>query len=94
MAADKSLKQKIQQALEGRFENARVGVFDGYLTNIHAIVVSNEFDGLAEPARQDIVWAVLEQALTPGEVVKVSLALTFTPDEAEADRAFADHVGQ
>ncbi len=92
--ADATLKKKIDDALRAHFLGATIGVFDGYLTYVHAIVVSDAFRNLAEPDRQELLWQVLEQALTPGEVVRVSLALAFTPEESEAKRAFADHAGK
>lgn len=93
MAADTALKKKVKQALVAGFPYARVNVFDGYLTNIHAIVISETFAGVAEPSRQDRVWGALEEALAPGEIVKVSLVLAFAPTEPEASRALDDRVG-
>ncbi|MCK6507762.1 hypothetical protein L6R53_31075 [Myxococcota bacterium] len=91
MPADATLKAKIENALRDRFPKGRVGVFDGYLVNVHVIVVDEAFRGHSDTQRQDLLWEVLEGSLTPGEVVKVSLALGFTEDEPESQAALSQH---
>ena len=91
MPADPALKAKIEDALRQRFPDGQVGVFDGYLVNVHVIVVDEAFRGRTDAQRQELLWEVLEDSLTPGEAVKVSLALGFTSDEPEVEAAFAQH---
>lgn len=91
MPADEALKTKIDTALRGRFPKGRVGVFDGYLVNVHVIVIDDAFNGQSDVQRQDLLWEVIEESLTPGEAVKVSLALGFTKDEPEAQAALTHH---
>jgi hypothetical protein len=73
-------------ALRAQFpgEGNYVDVSDGYDDLIHVLVVSRIFDGMTEPARQDLVWEALEQApLTRDQKRLVSLVVPLTPDQVK-----------
>ena len=52
---------------------------DGYLTGV---IVSQSFNRLTHKKRQDLLWKVLEEELTPAEEKRVGPIATLTPAEA------------
>lgn len=53
-------------------------------TKLHRVIVlAPKFKALKHTERQDLVWRIAEQALSPDEQLRISMILTLTPDEAE-----------
>ena len=80
------LQEKVIRVLKKRFHD----VIDGLETvdstdRVTGWVASSEFDTLDDPQRQDLVWKLLGQDLTPGELNKLGPIVTLTPAEAEID---------
>lgn len=47
-------------------------------------VLAPKFKVLKHSERQDLVWRIAERALSPDEMMRISMILTLTPDEVEA----------
>ena len=80
------LQEKVIRVLKKRFHD----VIDGLETvdstdRVTGWVASSEFDTRDDPQRQDLVWKLLGQDLTPGELNKLGPIVTLTPAEAEID---------
>ncbi|HRQ72191.1 MAG TPA: hypothetical protein PLU35_04095 [Phycisphaerales bacterium] len=76
------LKNKIVTALREEFPKDTVDVTDGYMGNIHVLVVSRLFDGKSEYERQGILRDCLDRAgLTNAQTSKISLMLALSPGE-------------
>jgi len=85
--ADDHLKQKIRESLKkAYFSDADdyVDVSDGPDDSIHIVVVSRKFNGHRMKEKDDLIWSVLVQNLTPDEWGKVSLSVGTTPEEIKA----------
>jgi len=53
---------------------------EGYMGRVHVKVVSEKFNGLSEPEKQDMIWVILEGEL--GDDAKyVTLAIAYGTDE-------------
>lgn len=53
-------------------------------TKLHRVMVlAAKFKALKHSERQNLVWRIAEQALSPDEQLKISMILTLTPDEAQ-----------
>lgn len=53
-------------------------------TKLHRVlVVAPQFKSMPHYERQDLVWRIAEQTLSPDEQLLVSMILTLTPDECE-----------
>ena len=51
-------------------------------TKLHRVmVVSERFKHLKFTERQDLIWRIASQALTPDEQLRISMILTVTPEE-------------
>jgi len=73
-------EQEIQQMIEQSMNCQSVEVAgDGY--HFEAKVVSNEFEGKRPVARQQMVYAVLQERIASGELHAISLK-TLTAEEA------------
>ncbi|MEP1742165.1 MAG: BolA/IbaG family iron-sulfur metabolism protein [Kangiellaceae bacterium] len=73
-------EQEIQQMIEQSMNCQSVEVAgDGY--HFEAKVVSNEFEGKRPVARQQMVYAVLQERIASGELHAISLK-TLTEEEA------------
>jgi hypothetical protein len=46
-------------------------------------MVSSGFVGVPQLRRQDDVWAVVDAALSPEQMLEITLILTFAPDEVQ-----------
>lgn len=78
--ADAVVKKRILQVLKAEFRDDTVDVSDGYMDNIHLVVVSRKFDGMRDKARQEYVWSIIDKSsLTMAEKGKVSLILAYSP---------------
>jgi acid stress-induced BolA-like protein IbaG/YrbA len=82
MSADPQLKKKIETILRARFPGETVDVSDGHGDNIHVIVVSRQFDGIGEKAKQDLLWCTIDDSdISDAEKVKISLILPYSPGD-------------
>jgi stress-induced morphogen len=85
--ADVQLKEKIFGALRDAYFNDSkdlVDVSDGPDDSIHIVIVSRKFDGRRMKEKNDLIWSVLVQKLTPEEWGKVSLSVGASPEEIKA----------
>jgi hypothetical protein len=85
--ADARVKQKIHEVLKAGYFNDDddlVDVSDGPDDNIHLVIVSRKFDGRRMKEKNDLIWTVLVQKLTPDEWGKVSLSVGTSPEEIKA----------
>ena len=74
--ADVQLKEKVFGVLRDAYSNDSkdlVDVSDGPDDSIHIVIVSRKFDGRRMKEKNDLIWSVLVQKLTPEEWGKVSL---------------------
>lgn len=76
------ITRALQSELFRRDDTTKISVSPEHGDNIHILIVSNLFNGLTFPERDNIVWPVLENALEDCEIVHISLCLLLTPDEA------------
>ena len=54
-------------------------------THLHRItVVSEKFRQLQFSERQDLLWRIIRQRLTPEQELRISMILTLTPDDLAA----------
>jgi acid stress-induced BolA-like protein IbaG/YrbA len=75
------------EALENLFPRDDLGnksefEFDEQIEKFTGHVISREFQGVAVPARQGLVWDRIREAFGD-ESQRISLVLTFTPEEWE-----------
>ena len=77
------IKKTIYDAFRRAFpDDALVDISDGYQENIHVMVVSRSFDGMAEREKQDWLWSILDSTeLTDEEKGLVSLLYPVSPAE-------------
>jgi hypothetical protein len=76
------IKDMIARALRRRFPCDTVDVSDGYRDNIHVLVVSREFDRMAEAEKQAVLWKVIDGTeLRPAEKRLISLVYPISPGE-------------
>lgn len=81
------LKQKIHDALKDAYfkdPDDLVDVSDGPDDSIHVVIVSRKFDGQRMKDKNDLIWSVLVERLTPEEWGKVSLSVGASPEEIKA----------
>ncbi len=96
MAGKKSHVTGIQQfsaqlkgILEAGIPGARADVSEPNATGkVNALLVSDEFQGVTDQARQELVWNLLRRQLGQPELMQVSFVLTSTPEEDEALQAW------
>ncbi len=82
MAADASLKQKIEELLKAEFPGETVDVSDGYKDNIHIVVVSRKFNDMREKEKLDVVWQIIDGSdLTDAQKTLISLIVPYSPRE-------------
>ena len=60
------------------------GPSDGPDDSIHVVIVSRKFDGRRMKEKNDLIWSVLVQNLSPEEWGKVSLSVGASPEEIKA----------
>lgn len=85
--ADSQLKQKVHNVLKGVYfkdREALVDVSDGSDDSIHVVIVSRKFDGRRMKEKNDLIWSVLVQNLSPDEWGKISLSVGASPEEIKA----------
>ena len=85
--ADQTLKKKIKETLKaGGFGDPDdlVDVSDGWNGNVHVVVVSRKFDGRRMKEKQDLIWSVLSQSLSPEEWGQITLSVGVSPEEIKS----------
>lgn len=76
------LKQRLEAALRKEFQTDTVDISDGYMGNVHVLVVSRKFAGKSDYERQEILHDLINEAgLTKSQLGKISLLLAMSPDE-------------
>lgn len=74
------IKDDLKKALKQVFKDDLVDISDGYQDNIHVLVVSRQFDGMAEQAKQDMLRAPIDDSgLSEDEKRLISLVLPLSP---------------
>lgn len=85
--ADCQLKRKIHDELKrDTFKDPEdlVDVSDGPDDSIHVVIVSRKFDGHRMKEKNDLIWSVLVNRLSPMEWGKISLSVGASPEEIKA----------
>lgn len=85
--ADAQLKQKIRDALKAAYfkdPDDLVDVSDGPDDDVDVVIVSRKFDGKRMKEKNDLIWSVLVQHLTPDEWGKISLSVGASPEQIKA----------
>jgi stress-induced morphogen len=85
--ADVQLKDKIRAVLKDAYFHGPddlVDVSDGPDDSIHIVIVSRQFNGRRMKEKNDLIWSVLVQKLSPEEWGNVSLSVWTSPDEIKA----------
>lgn len=75
-----SMARKAEKAVRDEFPDAYVGTEKGYLGRVRLKVVSEEFRGMTEEQKQQIIWDILHEKMG-SDSQSVSLALVYGPDE-------------
>ena len=52
---------------------------------LRVYVVAKNFQEMRPSERQDLVWRIVDQALTPEEQLRISMILTLTPNELKGN---------
>jgi RNase P protein component len=69
-----TIKQALRETLRTEFPQDTVDVSDGYLGNIHVVVVSRSFDQMTEKEKQQRLWELIERTdLSAAERELISL---------------------
>ncbi len=85
--AELQIKEKIRGVLKDAYfqdPDDLVDVSDGPDDSIHVVIVSRKFDGRRMKEKNDLIWSVLSQNLSPEEWGKVSLSVGASPEEIKA----------
>lgn len=54
------------------------------MENIHVLVVSRDFDGMAEQKKQDMMWRIIDQSpLSEADKTLISLVLPLSPSQVK-----------
>ena len=77
-----TIKGRVQRILEQRFPNntAAFSFEKGYHGHLYVKIISEEFNGLSEEAKQRLIWDLLKQELGP-DAQDIALAMTYGMDE-------------
>lgn len=76
------LRQSLEKGLEQRGIQATVETEAVRFTQLHrALVTSPQFEDMGHGERQDILWRILRDELSPEEQLRVSVVVALTPDE-------------
>lgn len=72
----------LRSAFREQFPHDTVDVSDGYMDNIHIVVVSRRFDGLGEQQKQDFMWEIIDStSLKDEQKTLISLLLPLSPGQ-------------
>jgi len=75
-----SISAEAKDALEQAFPEAAIDTEEGSGGRVHVKIVSPDFDGKSERAKQEMVWEALRRALGD-RVLAVSFVLPYGLDE-------------
>jgi hypothetical protein len=76
------IKRTLQGAFRKEFPHDTVDISDGYMDNIHVLIVSRKFDTMSEPQKQDMMLTIIGRTdLTGDEKRLVSLLYPLSPAE-------------
>jgi hypothetical protein len=68
------IKRVLLEAFRSEFPHDTVDISDGYLDNIHVLVVSRRFDRMSEKQKQSTLWRVIDATnLSDNEKELISL---------------------
>lgn len=78
--AEQVFKEKVRKVFKQEFSEDTVDVSDGYLDNVHVVIVSRKLDGLREREKHEFLWKIAQQGL--GEnATRISLLIGYSPAE-------------
>lgn len=81
--AIKRLKTALAEELGSRGIEAEIDSERIPATKVHRIwVLSPKFKKMMHTERQDLVWRIADQVLSPAERLSISMIVTLTPEEA------------
>lgn len=76
------LKTKVRRTLKEYFDaDDYVDISDGSNGNVHVVVISRRFEGKRLKDKNNMIWSVLENALSAQEWGKITLAIGMTPED-------------
>ena len=75
-----SESQRVKEVLRTVFPQDTIATDEGYNGRVHLKVVSEQFNGRSERAKQDMLWDILRDHLG-AEAQAVSLAMAYGTDE-------------
>jgi hypothetical protein len=75
-----ALASRVIEALRTQFPFDTVAIEPGYLGRLHLKIVSEQFNGLDEQAKQDMVWTILRNALAE-DSEDVAFVIPYGTDE-------------
>lgn len=76
------IKELLRSAFRKEFPEDTVDISDGYLDNIHVVVVSRQFDPLSEQDKHDRMWHIIDGTdLSEEEKKLISLVYPISPAE-------------
>lgn len=82
-----SMRKTLQEALKSEFQGIQFDDLDEVDRRVTAVLVWSGFSRLPQIRRQEKVWKVLRNRLTPAQQTRVGPILTVTPKELEAIRS-------
>lgn len=90
---DSELKTKVETALASLITDRAAGDALKLETSapgkVGGVLVSSQFVGKSHAERQDLIWDLLDSALSKHEATRITLILAKTPEEYEAQRESA-----
>lgn len=76
------LKPLIVAALRKEFPNDTIDISDGYMGNVHVLVISRRFDNQNESVRTKLLEEIIAASgITKAQQKKISLLLALSPGE-------------
>lgn len=78
----RKLIEALQKSLAAAGIRAEIEAEPAPYTRFHRVyIVAPKFKALTPSERQDLVWRIAQQVLTPEEQLRISMLLTVTPQE-------------
>lgn len=75
-----AISTRAKEALQAAFSGAAIETEEGQQGRVHVKIVSDDFNGKSEKAKQELVWRVLQRELAD-DAQAVSLVLPYGMDE-------------
>ena len=85
--ADEFLKQRVADVLRKAYfgdPQDLVDVSDGYDDGLHVLIVSRKFDGKRIKEKNDLIWGIFSQSLSPDEWGRITLSIGVSPEDIKA----------